>query len=144
MAKTVLTEEERKARKRAADKAYRERKKAEKLAAEAAAQSTPEADVKTSTPEVAAVAPKKAKAKTETSDSPKAQKVVESFTKTFGFPVRLYWNRKIENDNSSCARPNTELTFEKIGEKDGEELYRVRRGKRNFFTTASELVEQEG
>ena len=34
MAKAVLTEEERKARKRAADKAYRERKKAEKLAAE--------------------------------------------------------------------------------------------------------------
>ncbi len=140
MAKSVLTEEERKARKSEADKAYRERKKAEKLAAEAAAQ-----EAQTSTPEVVAVAPKaKAETKTETSDSPKAQKVIESFTKTFGFPVRLYWNRKIEEDNSSCARPNTELTFEKIGEKGGEDLYRVRRGKRNFFTTTSELVEQEG
>lgn len=117
---------EQKAKKAAYDKAYRERKKAEKLAAE----------VKKDTPEVITVESKK--------DSPtiKEKKVLETFTKTFGFPVRLYWNRKIEEPNSSCARPNTELTFEKIGEVKGEALYRVRRGKRNFFTVNSELAEK--
>ena len=120
-----MTEAEKKAKKAAYDREYRARKKAEKLAAEEAAKSKPEV-----------VAIKKEK------PTKKEKKVVETFTETFGFPVRLYWNRSIEEENSSCARPNTELTFEKIGEVKGEDLYRVRRGKRNFFTVKSELAEK--
>jgi len=69
--------------------------------------------------------------------------VNETFTKTFGFPVRLYWNQRIEEKNSSCAKAGTELTFEEISKKGEETIYRVRRGKRNFFTTNLALVAPE-
>lgn len=120
-----MTEAEKKAKKAAYDREYRARKKAEKLASETSS---------TSKPEVVAIKKKET--------TKKEKSVVETFTETFGFPVRLYWNRNIEEENSSCARPNTELTFEKIGEVKGEDLYRVRRGKRNFFTVKSELAEK--
>jgi hypothetical protein len=66
--------------------------------------------------------------------------VVESFTQAFGFPVRLYWNLRLESENSSCAKAGTELSFETISMKGKQTIYRVRRGKRNFFTTTKELT----
>lgn len=130
MKKATLTAAEKKARKAAADKAYRERKKAGLVGRRSA--------------EVAEAPKKKAAAKAAKPAKEKVSKeeaVVNSFTQTFGFPVRLYWNQRIEVDNSSCAKPGTELTFEEMGTKGKQTLYRVRRGKRNFFTTSNELVE---
>jgi len=66
--------------------------------------------------------------------------VVEYFTQSFGFPVRLYWNLRLESENSSCAKAGTELSFETISMKGKQTIYRVRRGKRNFFTTSRELI----
>lgn len=129
MGKSVLTAEEKKARKAAADKAYRERKKAGLVGRSAEVAEAPKAKAK-------AKEAKPAKEKVS-----KEQEVVNSFTQTFGFPVRLYWNQRIEEVNSSCAKPGTELTFEEMGKKGKQTLYRVRRGKRNFFTTSGELVE---
>ncbi len=129
MKKSVLTPAEKKARKAAADKAYRERKKAGLVGRSAEVAEAPKAKAK-------AKATKPAKEKVS-----KEQEVVNSFTQTFGFPVRLYWNQRIEEVNSSCAKPGTELTFEEMGKKGKQTLYRVRRGKRNFFTTSNELVE---
>jgi glutamate formiminotransferase len=131
MGKSILTAEEKKA---ASDKAYRERKK---LGIVARPTETDEAPVKAAKV-VKVVKSKEVKAKKEATTE---KEVSESFTKTFGFPVRLFWNQRIEDENSSCAKPGTELTFEEMGKKNEETLYRVRRGKRNFFTTSKELVE---
>ena len=133
MGKSILTAEEKKARKAASDKAYRERKKSGIVARPA---ETDEAPVKAAKV-VKVVKPKEVKVKEATTE----KEVIASFTQTFGFPVRLFWNQRIEDENSSCAKPGTELTFEEMGKKDEDTLYRVRRGKRNFFTTAKELVE---
>ena len=67
--------------------------------------------------------------------------VVERFIKAFGFPVRLYWNRRLEGKNSSCAKAGTLLEFEQITKVGGRVIYRVRRGKRNFFTSSREIEE---
>ena len=77
---------------------------------------------------------------------PKASKtdpdvVVERFSQAFGFPVRLYWNRRLEPKNSSCAKAGTLLEFEQITKVGGKVIYRVRRGKRNFFTSSREIEE---
>jgi hypothetical protein len=128
-------EKAKKEKKAAYDKAYREKKKAEKITAA-------KTDVKKKATPIKAKPEVVATKKKATIKSEKETKVIETFTKEFGFPVRLYWNRNIDQENSSCARPNTELTFEKIGEVKGEDLYRVRRGKRNFFTVKSELSEK--
>lgn len=121
MKKTVLTPEEKKARKSSYDKQYRERKKG--IFARPSSEETlcdhPETSVK------------KAKASTK--------KIKEVMEKTFDFPVRLYWNGKMEKEKSSCAKAGTPLSFEEI-KRDGEFIsYRVRRGKRNFFTTSKEM-----
>jgi hypothetical protein len=64
----------------------------------------------------------------------------ESFSKTFDHPVRAYWNRRFEKKNSSCVKAGTALEFEQINvRKDGVIEYRVRRGKRNFFTTSNDM-----
>jgi hypothetical protein len=67
--------------------------------------------------------------------------VIERFTKRFGFPVRLFWNKRLERENSSCAKAGTTLEFEQISKKGGRVIYRVRRGKRNFFTSDKELLD---
>lgn len=135
MGKSILTAEEKKARKAASDKAYRERKKLGIVGRPAEADEAPVKAAKV----VKVVKPKEVKVKVKESTTEK--EVIASFTQTFGFPVRLFWNQRIEDENSSCAKPGTELTFEEMGKKDEDTLYRVRRGKRNFFTTAKELVE---
>ena len=124
MKNSVMSAEDKKAKKAAYDKAYRERKKAGLVGRPV---------------EEVVEQPSKTKSKKEKNVT--EESVAESFTKTFGFPVRLYWNQRIEDVNSSCAKPGTELTFEEMGKKGKATLYRVRRGKRNFFTTSKELVE---
>ena len=126
-----------KAKKAAYDKARRDAKKAGTVVARPVEETV-----------VKAAAPKTEKTiKTKTGDAPKVQKVVSEKTpkpektpavvisKTFDKPVRLFWNRRFEEKNSSCAKPGVELNFEEI--ENGE--YRVRRGKRNFFTNTEEL-----
>ena len=73
--------------------------------------------------------------------SPDPEVIVERFTKAFGFPVRLYWSRRLEPQNSSCAKAGTVLVFEQITRVSGRVIYRVRRGKRNFFTSSKEIEE---
>jgi hypothetical protein len=106
--------DEQKAKKAAYDKAYRERKKA----AGAIVALEPVGGSRTD-PEV----------------------VVATFTKKFGFHVRLFWNRRLEAVNSSCAKAGTQLSFEQITNRGGRVIYRVRRGKRNFYTSDSEIKE---
>ena len=67
--------------------------------------------------------------------------IVERFEKSFGFPVRLFWNRRLEPKNSSCAKAGTPLSFEQITKVGDRVIYRVRRGKRNFFTSSKEIEE---
>lgn len=67
--------------------------------------------------------------------------VIARFTRSFGFPVRLFWNKRLERKNSSCAKAGTKLDFEQVSNKGGKVIYRVRRGKRNFFTSDKELTD---
>jgi hypothetical protein len=76
-----------------------------------------------------------------TSSTTDPDEVIEKFTKRFGFPVRLFWNKRLERENSSCAKAGTNLEFEQISKKGGKVIYRVRRGKRNFFTSDKELAD---
>ena len=103
-----LTPAQKKANKAAYDKAYRERKKAQK-------------------------------AQVQTQEFP-----ASNFSSSFEYPVRTYWNLRFENENSSCAKPGTPLNFEFIREnKNGEFIYRIKRGKRHFYTKSNELVKPE-
>jgi hypothetical protein len=65
---------------------------------------------------------------TETSTTD-PDEVIEKFTKRFGFPVRLFWNKRLERENSSCAKAGTTLEFEQISKKGGRVIYRVREVK---------------
>jgi hypothetical protein len=131
MKKSILSEEEKRARKAASDKAYRERKKAGIVARPAV-----EEEVKEKAPKAKKAAPKKAAVKNPAKE---AKQIEATFERTFDFPVRLYWNMRMEKENSSCAKAGTPLSFEEIKEEDQVVAYRVRRGKRNFFTTPKEL-----
>jgi hypothetical protein len=63
-----------------------------------------------------------------------------NFSSKFDHPVRTYWNLKLEKKNSSCAKAGTPLEFEFINQnKKGTIVYRIRRGKRSFFTTSLDL-----
>jgi hypothetical protein len=135
MKKSVLTTEEKKAKKAARDKAYRDRKKAGIVA-------RPAEEVVEAPEAKAPKAAKKAAAPKKT-EAAKAKEVYEAFEKTFGFPVRLYWNMRMERENSSCAKAGTPLSFEEIKEEGKVVAYRVRRGKRNFFTTPAEIKAAE-
>ena len=123
-----------KEKKAAYDKAYRLRKKQAQIAS------------RTIAAPIAHVAKVKTPPKAIVTKAPVVKKVVEKivtagFERKFDVPVRLFWNKSFEVKNSSCAKPGTELKFEVIQEdSDGVELvYRVRRGKRNFFTNSIEL-----
>jgi hypothetical protein len=127
MKTTKLTEAQKKAKKAAYDKAYRERKKAQQVLARPEVLEAP-------APKKAAPV-KKAKPVIETSEFP-----ASTFDRTFDYPIRTYWNLRLEKENSSCAKAGTPLTFEYIHQdQKGVILYRVRRGKRHFYTTSSDL-----
>ena len=129
--KKFMTEKERKAKKAAYDKARRLAKKENQIAPRTIAPAP--ASVKVKVPVKAVV-----------TKAPVVKKTVEKiatvgFARKFDIPVRLFWNKAFETKNSSCAKPGTELTFEVIEEKGTDKIYRVRRGKRNFFTNTEEL-----
>ena len=108
MKTSKLTLAEKKAKKAAYDKAYRERKKAQKV-------------------------------QVQTQEFP-----ASNFSTSFDYPVRTYWNLRFELENSSCAKPGTFLNFEFIRENQiGEFIYRIKRGKRHFYTKSNELVKPE-
>ena len=63
-----------------------------------------------------------------------------NFSSKFDHPVRTYWNLRFEKKNSSCAKAGTSLDFEFVNQnKKGVMIYRIRRGKRNFYTTSLDL-----
>lgn len=133
---------EAKAKKAAYDKAYREKKKAESIAGRPAEVAEP---VENKAPEVkkevAQVRIPEAKVETpKVEKAPKEKKEIVSVIKKFDFPVRLFWNRRFEANNSSCAKAGVELSFEEISNDGNEIVYRVRRGKRNFFANSVELA----
>jgi hypothetical protein len=65
----------------------------------------------------------------------------EKFERAFEFPVRLFKNLKLENENSYKASAGALLKFEKIKTQNNVIVFRVRRtGRRTFFTTSNELV----
>lgn len=138
MAKKILTADQ-KAKKAAYDKAYRERKKAKMIAAR-----TAEAEVvekpKTKTIPVAKKPAPVVKKPVEAKAAKEPKKEVASITRKFETPVRLFWNRRFEDKNSSCAKPGVELTFEEIETTGENTVYRVRRGKRNFFANTETLA----
>ncbi len=81
---------------------------------------------------------KKAQAKEVTEFS------AQDFSKSFDYPVRTYWNLRFEIENSSCAKPGTFLNFQYMHEtQSGEFVYRIKRGKRHFYTKSNELVKPE-
>ena len=108
-----MTAAEKKAKKAAYDKEYRERKKANSNAK----------------PELADV-------KIENSNA-----LPEKFEKAFDFPVRLFKNLKLEKENSYKASAGSFLKFQAIKKENNVTVYRVHRtGRRTFFTTSAELV----
>ena len=68
----------------------------------------------------------------------------QDFSKSFDYPVRTYWNLRFEIENSSCAKSGTFLNFQYMHEtQSGEFIYRIKRGKRHFYTKSNELVKPE-
>jgi len=67
------------------------------------------------------------------------EKVKEVITNVFNFKVRLYHSLKFVREKSYCASPGTPLVFEAITEVEGETVYRVRKGKRNYYVLGSEI-----
>jgi len=109
MKKSKLTPAQKKAKKAAYDKAYRERKKAQQVM-----------------PRIENEFPQ------------------SNFEKSFDHPIRTYWNLRFEKENSSCAKAGTLLNFEFIREdENGINYYRIKRGKRHFFTKSNELKPNE-
>ena len=136
MAKETLSPEQRKANKAASDKAYRERKKAEAIAARV--QEAPAMEEEVIVVPTAEAEPSIIEAALEAIELPEGE--VPAITRTIENPVRLFWNRRFENVNSSCAKPGSVLSFEEISREDDNVIYRVRRGKRNFFANSIELA----
>jgi tRNA U34 5-carboxymethylaminomethyl modifying GTPase MnmE/TrmE len=129
MKNSILTPEEKKARKAAYDKAYRERKKA----AEALVQ-----EPKETIPEVVAVVEfpePKGKTKKEKIVVDKIKKEKNIITKIITSPVRLFHSLKMVKEKSYCAKVGRELNFEQIDEK----IFRVKKGKRIYYATADEV-----
>jgi hypothetical protein len=67
------------------------------------------------------------------------EKVKEVITSAFNFKVRLYHSLKFSREKSYCASPGTPLVFEPITEVEGETIYRVRKGKRNYYVLGSDI-----
>jgi len=126
MAKATLSPEEKKARKAAADKRYREKKKAEALAAQAVATKVVKA-AKKETPNV--------EAKTQTSEKALAQDVSVVLKK----PLRIFFSQKLDPEQSQMLKPGKEVTLEDTGRthvnEDGKtvKVFRFRRGAKRVY-----------
>lgn len=144
--KKVLTEKEKKAKKAAYDKERRLKMKACKVICAPPKKSDPIIKRKTSTPPVVIKSqePREEtpviKEVTEPIKKKSTPKNTNSQTLKFEQPIRLFWNQRFEMKNSSCVKPNTELNFEVITSDAKGVIYRIRRGKRNFFTNTKELL----
>ena len=125
MKNTILTPEEKKAKKAAYDKAYRESKKA-------ALVQEPEV---TKPAVVAVVEFPEAKSKQKKILVAKIKKEKNIITKIISAPVRLFHSLKMVKEKSYCAQVGRELNFEQIDEK----VYRVKKGKRIYYATADEV-----
>jgi hypothetical protein len=126
MKNSILTQEEKKARKAAYDKAYRESKKA-------ALSQEPEVITK---PEVVAVVEfPEAKSKQKKIVVAKLKKEKHIITKIISAPVRLFHSLKMNKEKSYCAQVGRELNFEQIDEK----VFRVKKGKRIYYASADEV-----
>ena len=126
MKNSILTPEEKKARKAAYDKAYRDRKKAS-LVAEPEQVTTPEV--------VAVVEFPEAKSKQKKIVVAKVKKEKNIITKVISAPVRLFHSLKMIKEKSYCAAAGRELNFEQIDEK----VFRVKKGKRIYYASAEEV-----
>jgi len=125
MKNTILTPEEKKAKKAAYDKAYRESKKA-------ALVQEPEV----TKPEVVAVVEfPEAKSKQKKILVAKIKKEKNIITKIISAPVRLFHSLKMNKEKSYCAQVGRELNFEQIDEK----VFRVKKGKRIYYASADEV-----
>jgi len=125
MKNTILTPEEKKAKKAAYDKAYRESKKA-------ALVQEPEV----TKPEVVAVVEfPEAKSKQKKIVVAKLKKEKNIITKIISAPVRLFHSLKMNKEKSYCAQVGRELNFEQIDEK----VFRVKKGKRIYYASADEV-----
>lgn len=126
MKNSILTPEEKKAKKAAYDKAYRDRKKAA-LVAEPEIVTTPEV--------VAIVEFPEAKSKQKKIVVAKVKKEKNIITKVISAPVRLFHSLKMIKEKSYCAQAGRELNFEQIDEK----VFRVKKGKRIYYASAEEV-----
>jgi hypothetical protein len=125
MKNSILTPEEKKARKAAYDKAYRESKKAAL---------TQEPEV--TTPAVVAIVEfPEAKSKQKKIVVAKLKKEKNIITKIISAPVRLFHSLKMNKEKSYCAQVGRELNFEQIDEK----VFRVKKGKRIYYASADEV-----
>jgi hypothetical protein len=126
MKNSNLTPEEKKAKKAAYDKAYRESKKAS-LAQEQEVETIPEI--------VAIVEFPEAKSKQKKIVVAKLKKEKNIITKIISAPVRLFHSLKMNKEKSYCAAVGRELNFEQIDEK----VFRVKKGKRIYYASADEV-----
>lgn len=138
MKNSKKTEAQKKATKAAYDKAYRERKRAQMLVGrpveEEVIEEVTEEVIESVANEIEVIETPPAKNEVITEFPP------SNFDGKFDYPIRTYWNLKLEKSNSSCAKAGTELTFEFISQdEDGVILYRIRRGKRHFYTSSEDL-----
>lgn len=124
MAKIKLSAEQKKANKAAADKAYRERKKAEALKATAKAKP----------------APKKAKAVIATPAVAQAKKDAEVVMLTPKKPLRIYFSQRIEPKQSQISPEGVEIKLVDTGRTHVNEagktvkIFRFRKGiKRTYY-----------
>jgi hypothetical protein len=127
MKNSILTPEEKKAKKAAYDKAYRESKKAALALAQEPKETTPEV--------VAVVEFPEAKSKQKKIVVAKIKKEKNIITKIISAPVRLFHSLKMVKEKSYCAQAGRELNFEQIDEK----VFRVKKGKRIYYASADEV-----
>jgi len=124
MAKATLSTEEKKARKAAADKRYREKKKAEALAAQAAAKP----------------ADKKASKPAKTVEAKAIEKALaHDVNIVLKKPLRIFFNQKLDTEQSQILKPGKEVTLEDTGRthinEDGKtvKVFRFRRGAKRVY-----------
>jgi len=127
MAKATLSPEEKKARKAAADKRYREKKKAEALAAQAAASKPASKKAVKAAPavEIQAKAAEKA--------------LAEDVSIVLKKPLRIFFSQKLDPEQSQMLKPGKEVTLEDTGRthvnEDGKtvKVFRFRRGAKRVY-----------
>ena len=132
MAKATLSTEEKKARKAAADKRYREKKKAEALAAQAA--------IKPAAKKAAKPAAKKDAKPAKTVETKVIEKALaHDVNIVLKKPLRIFFSQKLDPEQSQMLKPGKEVTLEDTGHthinEDGKavKVFRFRRGAKRVY-----------